>query len=152
MKYLVIPIVVLTIITFHFTRVENNTADSIDNIEYLNFHYTTGNAYNANVLYTLECNDICNITIKGDNIPEEDAKIVEVPYDNIQKVEDILNKYDVINWNGFNKSDSRVLDGNSFSFYVKFGDGKSISASGYMMYPKNYRDVKEELNSFFDAY
>ena len=43
------------------------------------------------------------------------------------------------------------LDGDSFSFSLYTEDGKSISASGYMSWPKNYGEVEKELTNIFDA-
>lgn len=48
----------------------------------------------------------------------------------MDQVREILEKYEVGNWNGFRGRDSLVLDGSSFSFHVSFTDGTSISASG----------------------
>ena len=57
------------------------------------------------------------------------------PIDEISKV---LNDYKVINWDGFDRYVKDVLDGDSFSFYLKANDDISVRASGYMTWPKNY--------------
>ena len=44
----------------------------------------------------------------------------------MDQVREILEKYEVGNWNGFRGRDSLVLDGSSFSFHVSFTDGTSI--------------------------
>ena len=53
--------------------------------------------------------------------------------------------------NGFNKSDRYVLDGNSFSLSISMNNDEYVSASGYMKWPKNYKEVKEELITFFST-
>ena len=58
----------------------------------------------------------------------------------------------ISSWNGFSKSDHNVLDGNSFSLYLRMKDDNTVEASGYMRWPKNYEEVKGELISLFDEY
>ena len=49
------------------------------------------------------------------------------------------------------KYDKDVLDGSSFNLYVKTDNDLSVEASGYMKWPKNYREVRGELESFFKS-
>ena len=41
------------------------------------------------------------------------------------------------------------MDGNSFSLTVRMKNDDYISATGYMMWPKNYSNVKSELDNIF---
>ncbi|MDR1565046.1 MAG: hypothetical protein LBS74_08830 [Oscillospiraceae bacterium] len=50
----------------------------------------------------------------------------------------IITDNQIYKWNKFNKSERNIMDGNSFSLSVTYANGKSIIASGYMKYPKNY--------------
>lgn len=68
----------------------------------------------------------------------------------MDQVREILERYEVGNWNGFRGNDSMVLDGSSFSFYVSFTDGTSISASGTNAFPRNQRKVFSELSTLID--
>lgn len=68
----------------------------------------------------------------------------------MDQVREILEKYEVGNWNGFRGRDSLVLDGSSFSFHVSFTDGTSLSASGTNAFPKNRREVFSELSTLID--
>lgn len=123
-----------------------------DSIKYMHFSYSTGNMMYSNVSYDIDYEDNKYIvTIKPSEISNEDAKIIEIDENIMQKVADILNKYKVSNWDKFHKSDRNVLDGNSFSFNLKTKDDKTIDASGYMKWPANYRNVREELNSLFQS-
>lgn len=123
-----------------------------DSIKYMHFSYSTGNMMYSNVSYDIDYEDNKYIvTIKPSGISNEDAKIIEIDENIMQKVADILNKYKVSNWDKFHKSDRNVLDGNSFSFNLKTKDDKTIDASGYMKWPANYRNVREELNSLFQS-
>ncbi|MBQ3306583.1 MAG: hypothetical protein IJG68_00160 [Bacilli bacterium] len=117
----------------------------IENIKSLEYFYTTGYYINADVRYNIECEKSCILKIKPQGKSNEEQEEYELSEETLKQIEDLLNKYQVSEWDGFNKTDSRVLDGNSFHFYVTYEDGKSISASGYMSYPKNYGIVTKEL-------
>lgn len=64
----------------------------------------------------------------------------------------VLNKYNIVSWNGFNKSDKYILDGSGFSLNVDYNDHKSIKASGYMKYPRNYREFNNEISELYNKY
>jgi len=49
----------------------------------------------------------------------------------------------------FDKVDKDVLDGNSFSLSINFGEDKSISAHGYMKYPSGYREKTDSIKYWF---
>ena len=101
------------------------------------------------VRYELECKDKCLVTIKPNNLPEEEVFQTEVNNDVKHKIEKMLKKYHVEKWNNFNKHDPNVLDGNSFSIDISMKNGETISASGYMKWPENYGKVSNELDEIF---
>jgi len=116
----------------------------------LNYSYSQGYAMNAYVRYELECKDKCVLKYKPLYVPEEDYKKVEVDEEIIKELEAILNKYEVYKWDGFDKTNKNVLDGDDFHFSLSLKDGTSISASGYMSWPKNYREASGEIISLFN--
>ena len=154
MKYLLpILIIIITLFIILFLVLFNKKPiKKIENINHFYFNYSTGYGKNDNVSYTIKCKDKCVATIKPDQVDEDEAIIVELSKEKIKELEEILNKYEVIKWNKFHKSDPNVLDGDGFSLGVDTEDKTSISASGYMMWPKNYGNVKGELDSFFKNY
>ena len=121
--------------------------EPINDIVYFSFHYKTGNASNSFVNYKIECNKNCIATIKMNE--EKKEKQITLDYKYITSVEKVLNKYKVSNWNGFNKADKKVLDGKDFDLNIKTKDKKTINASGYEKYPKNYYVVKDKLDKIF---
>lgn len=123
--------------------------NNIHDIKKFHFSYTVGYHNEASIEYEVECNDKCSLKYKGEGITSENASIYEFDKDKLKELESILNKYKVGRWNGFNKSDHNVLDGNSFSLSIKMNNDESVSASGYMKWPKHYKEVKEELVTFF---
>lgn len=123
---------------------------TISDIKKLSFHYTDGYAMNAYVDYELICDDTCSLKYKLNGVPEEDAKTVDFPKEYVSKIIDVLNKYNVSRWDGFDRNAKNVLDGDSFSFKVEIDAENSIYASGYMLWPKHYREVKKELEDIFN--
>lgn len=152
-KIWIILIIVLVIIISLMVILKRRKIElTKDNIKYIHFSYSTGNMMYSNVQYYVDYKDYKYIaTIKPDGLSEEEAKKIEIDENTIEKLINVLNKYKVYNWNNFHKNDKRILDGNSFSFYLSTKDNKTIEASGYMKWPKNYSNVKSELDSIFSS-
>ena len=63
-------------------------------------------------------------------------------------MDDLYNLYkenDICSWDGFDKANTKVLDGDGFSLQIKFGDGKKLSAHGSNAYPKGYGDFVKKM-------
>lgn len=119
----------------------------IEKLQSLRFTYSTGYHINAYVIYEINLIDGKYIaSIKPTDLDDEEKKEYELSKDEVKEIINKLNEYNVINWNGFRKTNKNVLDGNSFSLYIKYSGDESISASGYMMWPKNYREVCSYLD------
>lgn len=142
----IIVLIIVVSIWVLYLHPKNKT---ISDIKKLSFHYTDGYAINAYVDYELTCEDVCSLKYKPNGVPEEDAKTVSFPKEDVSKIIDVLNKYNVSRWDGFDRNAKDILDGDSFSFKVVMDDKNSIYASGYMLWPKNYREVKKELEDIF---
>ena len=116
-KIILIVITIMILITIIFLA-STKKETSINDIQKLHFSYTTGNYINAYVIYDLTYEKNKYIaTIKPNNTPNDNAKKVEVHEDVAKNIKKILKKYNVEKWDGFNKSDKHVLDGNSFKFF-----------------------------------
>ena len=157
--WIIIIVLILFIITYVFylkTKKENNPPEvkvkEIKDIKNLYYTYSVGYSIDAYYIYDIKCEDKCTIKIKPNGYPEEEAKTYDLDQDSLNKIIEVLNKYEVRKWDGFNKSNKNVLDGDSFSFSITMMDGDSISASGYMMWPEHYRDVREELGEIFNSF
>ena len=68
----------------------------------------------------------------------------------LEELAKIIESNGIRNWNGFNESDSRIDDGDGFNLVVNF-ENETITASGYMMYPANYKVGHEALLSYFET-
>lgn len=150
MKKIIILLIPIIIILYILLKIKRKPVE-IENIKYLHFGYSTGNMINANVSYELSYKDGKYIArVKPNGKSEEETIEKEITKKQIKKIEEIIKKYEVYKWDGFNKSDPYVLDGNSFNMSITLKEGKIVSASGYMKYPNNYREVKNELDNFFE--
>lgn len=147
---IIICLLFLIIILITYVLITHNN-NAISNIKEMRFTYTTGNYVNANVLYEIKChNNNCTATIKPSGIPEEESIKKEINKNIMNKIEKLLNKYKISKWNNFDKSDKNVLDGNSFYISITMENNKTITANGYMKWPKNYAKVKNELDEMFN--
>lgn len=90
-----------------------------------------------------------SITVRIDSKSEEDALTLDVDEEFSRRLEALFEKYNLKKWDGFHGNDKNVLDGDSFGFSAKFDDGSSISAGGYMKYPKHYADAAGEVAGLF---
>ena len=128
----------------------NNKKIVISNIKSFHYSYSTGTMMNASVSYDIDCdNNMFIAAIKPNGVAIEDAIKIEVNNKQMKELEDILKKYHIEEWNGFDKVDKNVLDGNSFSLNIRMKDNSYISASGYMKWPKNYSELSNEIGEFF---
>lgn len=81
----------------------------------------------------------------------EVTKTRRVPIDILYQAQALMEQYEVYQWDGFNESDSMILDGESFTFSAAFSDGSSLSAYGNNRFPANYFDFRSELTELLQS-
>ena len=74
--------------------------------------------------------------------------IVDEPV--LEQLGEIAGKYRLDRWDGFDKTNKHVMDGNNFSLSVTLADGKIISAHGSNSFPEGYGDAKQEICELFE--
>ena len=123
----------------------------VTEIRTFRFSVTENMSMYGQTVYELEVKDDGTgvITVKPCDVPDEEAVTAAVDADFVRGLEAMLRENGVGGWNGFDRVDKRVLDGRSFSLSVTMAGGKSISAHGYMKWPKNYREVRAALDEMF---
>lgn len=77
---------------------------------------------------------------------EFEVPLQQAEADELVRLMDELNLW---KWNGFDRADRRVEDGEGFSLNVRFADGTKISASGDNAFPEGYADAEEAIRRIF---
>jgi len=123
----------------------------ITEISSFRFSYQVGNYMNGSVAYELKKEKDGSYTarIKPNQVADEDAHVYTVGKDFADELAAFLREKKVSRWNGFQKSDKNVMDGNGFSFSLWTTEDKRIAASGYMRWPRGYDEVKAGIEAIF---
>ena len=123
-------------------------AAKIGEIQKLYFRYRMGN-------YSHGTEDFClEKTVEGYELRVHrngSAKTYDaaVNRDFAGSVEALLREYGAGSRNGFDRNDKRVLDGRDFELTVSFTDGTELRARGYAVFPRHFRELREELEKLF---
>ena len=133
-----------------FIAAQPAKCEEIKELKNLHYSYSTP-TYNGSVIYDLTCYDECTVWIKPMGRPYEEAVTYPISDEQVKEIIDVLNKYEVWTWDGFNEYDPDAMDGNSFSFSLTMQDGITIEAEGYMMFPEHFGDIIPELCRIFDS-
>lgn len=151
--WIIIALITLTVlgVILVFTA-KKTTVSSIESLKSLHFSYSNGYMMNAYTTYDISLeDDTYYVTIKPYGIPEEESQKVKLDNETIEKLINVLNEYNVAKWDGFHKSDQNVLDGDSFSFSMYTLEDRYISASGYMSWPENYRNIEDAFDEILGS-
>ena len=81
----------------------------------------------------------------------ETGKITE-PVDStiLEQLTDLCARHNIDRWDGIDEVNREVLDGSGFSLYVKYDDGKRISAHGMNAWPEGYRAFVKEMYTILE--
>ena len=84
-----------------------------------------------------------SMSVSGDDYQKIDARYVDELFQ-------VIEKYDLYEWDGFDKTREGVLDGEGFRLEVTFTDGTSITANGDNAFPADYFDAIGEIQDILD--
>ncbi len=111
----------------------------------ISFSYSYGNVENGLSDYSITLNEenkaIYIVSSSTNEIPYTEK---EVDKENFGKINKIINDYDVLDWDGFNKIDNED-DEICFSIQIGYDDGSNYNASGCGKYPKNFEEAHKAL-------
>ena len=85
---------------------------------------------------------------------DETAIVLKVDIEELKSIEDLIEKYGVLGWNGFNESQTLngVLDADMhYSLFMTLSDGSTIDATGYNVYPRGMDDFFYDIFLFINA-
>ena len=83
---------------------------------------------------------------------EEDAKTAIMTESDVAALHEIINRFDLWKWHGFEKSASGVLDGAGFTLNILFADGTVIAAHGNNAFPQSHNKALSEIKNLFSKY
>ena len=151
LTFIIVVGVIAAVVYYYILPVLNKPVE-VDDISYFSFTYTTGYDVNAYVAYTVECSsEKCTARVKLNGAEEDEAVIKDVDQEFLDKIKEIIVENHVEKWNGFNKSNKRIMDGNSFTLKVIMKNNQKIDAYGYMKWPNNYGTVSEQFDGLFGS-
>ena len=70
----------------------------------------------------------------------------------LQELSAVIDSHNLRKWDGFQKSDPMMMDGDGFSLVVTFTEGAGIFASGSNRYPEGYHEAAETIEAVFLGY
>ena len=144
MKYLLIIFIICSIFFVGCDKKEIKYEKHL-----ISFLYSYGNIKEGSNDISITYNN--KVIYKSSNSANKSPYVEKEIDDSILKqLENIIKKYNVLDWDGFNKYDD-IKDNNEIGFSIQIGydDGSNYNASGYMNYPKNFNKVHKELITLF---
>ena len=81
----------------------------------------------------------------GYHISVNDEKPLLIDEETVQMLVEVIEEYNVSSWEGFDKTNENVLDGEGFSLEIEFTDGTSVKALGDNAFPEQYADAMGEM-------
>ena len=82
--------------------------------------------------------------------PEYGELTKEIDAAFVNKLEELYKDCRLAAWNGFNKYNPHICDGDGFSLSIRFADGGECYAHGSNSFPRGYGEFKTKLNAIFD--
>lgn len=125
-----------------------------DGLTYFNFTRTNSMVADGASSWTVEAltETTVLVTIKEEGLMEHSYK---TSYYLMNRLCEIVNSNKMYRYKGYYRTKLEVLDGTSWDFSLKFADGTSTSASGYMKYPKGggpaFREAVELIEQMSPA-
>lgn len=93
-------------------------------------------------------------TFSSSKVDDETAISFKLNSEELESIEEIIEKHGALSWNGFNESEALigVLDADmQYSFFMTLSDGSSIDATGYNVYPRGMDDFFYDIFLFINA-
>jgi len=81
----------------------------------------------------------------GYYISVNDEEPLPIDDETVQTLMEVIEEYNVSSWDGFDKTNDNVLDGEGFSLEIGFTDGTSVKALGDNVFPEQYADAMGEM-------
>ena len=80
------------------------------------------------------------------------AKFTYIKKSEVSKIDNIISKYEIDKWDGFDESNNSFLDGSFFELDIKYNNGENVKATGYMKTPDNYETGHNALIDLLESF
>ena len=87
------------------------------------------------------------MTVSLIGLDEEYA--LEMTQEDADRLDALVRRCGLWKWNGFDKNDRNVMDGEGFDLTIRYADGKQLEASGDNAFPDGYKAAENEINTYF---
>lgn len=128
-------------------RIEKKTKEFMNSGIMRYFHFDYGNMADGMTGYTLiEEDGSVHLTYQLYSMENGDNQLYEyyLPLNEMQRIKQLLREECIFLWNGFDKSNSIIATGDSFSLEGKF-DRYHLKAYGMVMLPPGFNEKKKKL-------
>ena len=82
--------------------------------------------------------------------PEPEETVLAADGAILDRLDELCRSCGIARWDGFDKYNAAVCDGEGFDLSVTFCDGKSVTARGINAFPRGYREFCEGLHTILD--
>lgn len=114
----------------------------------LSFYYADCTA-NGWFTYAVRQEDDSVILRVEDFYTGEDGWETQISEPLLEELGKTVGHYRLEQWDGFQASNSMILDGSSFSIFIRMADGSTVSARGTNAFPENYGAASKEILAHF---
>ena len=142
---LIIVVILVIIVGVVIINSRKNTNRQYEG-EFQKITLTTGSS-SVGSSYIIEQNGTINFRyFNGGKSKEKEVKISENKY---SKILEIVNKYNIDSWNGYDEDDDSD-GGYTFSLKIEYKNGNEINAHGINSFPSEYGKFEEEMQKYLD--
>ncbi len=144
---IVIGVIILGLILYIFYPYGTFVKDKkITEISYFEYHFNPG--WGKSKTYIINCSNK-NTCIANIKVDYEEHNDITVNEKDMTRFINMLNKYHVGSWDGFDKRKEGWYDLNRFSLNISIQSNEKIKAKGYGYFPRNYEKLSQDLDSLF---
>lgn len=110
-----------------------------------------GRSYGYN--YELKKQKDGKITLQYEkSFPEKEEQSVEITEEQLKEFTEKINNSEILSRDGFDKVDTNVLDGSSWTIHIVYENKEEIKAHGYESYPRRFSENTKIIISAFSAF
>ena len=99
------------------------------------------------------CYDGYKITLREDgyHVSVNDREEQYIDAESVEALMQVIEEYDISQWDGFDESNEYVLDGEGFWLEIIMTDGATVMARGNNAFPKNYYQAVGDMQYILDS-